>query len=390
MNPMPVSSYFCPTRIVMGMGARSALRGILQAHAVTDLLLMADRALLHTPFFADIQDIIAELGAQAHVFSDIEPEPSAETVHKAFAFQQEKGATLTVAVGGGSTMDAAKAVGILATNGGRIADYEGIEKFSNPPLPLIAIPTTAGTGSEVSGSCVISDTQGQRKMSIRHASLNPAKYAILDPQALASAPQHVIAHAGVDAFVHAVESYISKQANPFTDAVNLHAIELIHGNIRQLVANPANATAGLAMLSGSALAGMAFGQTGLGNVHCIARFIGARFHLSHGLSNAICLPAVAEFNRLASPEKYARMARAMGADTTGMSLWEAASLAVELIQTLCRDLDIPASLSALGVEAEALEGMAQACSEAGYEKWNPRLTTRADFQGLLDRIHQGA
>ncbi|MGB6106117.1 MAG: iron-containing alcohol dehydrogenase [Pusillimonas sp.] len=385
-----VSKYFCPTQIIMGVGARFALQDILKQESARKILLMVDGALLESRFFSDIKDIVTQAGASFYIFSDIEPEPSAETVHRAFEVQQSCGATLTIAVGGGSTMDAAKAVGILATSGGRINDYEGIEKFSSPPLPLIALPSTAGTGSEVSGSCVISNTQEHRKMSIRHASLNPARYAILDPDALATAPAHVIAHAGIDAFVHAFESYISRQANIFTDAVNLHAIELIHGNIRQLAADPTNKQAGLAMLCGSALAGMAFGQTGLGNVHCMARFVGAGFHLSHGLSNAICLPYVAQFNMQATPVKFARAARAMGQDTQGLTQWEAARKAVALIREMCDDLGIPPNLAAAGVDQGSLAQMADACSRAGYEKWNPRRTSRQDFQTLFERAYAGA
>ncbi len=373
----------------MGAGASVHLQNILRANPAKDILLVADRALLKGRFFKRIEEIIALSGAASHIFCEIEPEPSAETVHKAFDLQQSSGATLIIAVGGGSTMDTAKAVGILATNGGRIADYEGIEKFSIPPLPLIAIPTTAGTGSEVSGSCVISDTQRQRKMSIRHASLNPARYAILDPEALATAPTHVIVHAGVDAFVHAFESYISLQSNVFTDALNLHAIGLIHGNIRQLAANPGNAEAGLAMLAGSALAGMAFGQTGLGNVHCMARFVGARFHLSHGLSNAICLPFVARFNMQANPAKFARLAQAMDKETARLGQRDAAHAAIVLIREMCDDLGIPRSLAAAGVDRASLPDMADACSKAGYEKWNPRYTRREDFERLFESAYAG-
>ncbi|EWM45111.1 iron-containing alcohol dehydrogenase family protein [Bordetella holmesii 70147] len=160
------------------------------------------------------------------------------------------------------------------TNGGRIADYEGIEKFSIPPMPLYAVPTTAGTGSEVSGACVVTDTARNVKMAIRHAAFSPAQVAILDPLAVSSMPAHVAAHAGIDAFVHAFESYLSKLANPFSDAVNLHAMKLIVGSIRQFVANRRNTAAAMDMLCGSSMAAMSFGVTGLGNVHCMAMPLG--------------------------------------------------------------------------------------------------------------------
>ncbi|HLU79428.1 MAG TPA: iron-containing alcohol dehydrogenase, partial [Burkholderiaceae bacterium] len=312
MNPTELSHFFCPTAIHMGVGSYRKISDSLRKWNVRHLMVLLDGALLKSDFYADVEALLKQEVDNYVVFTEIEPDPSAHTVEKAFTQCRESGATALLAIGGGSTMDVAKAVGILATNGGRIHDYEGIEKFGTPSLPLIAIPTTAGTGSEVSGSCVITDTEKNLKMSIRHAALNPADVAILDPLATRTVPAHVAAHSGLDAFVHAFESYISRLANPFTDAINLHALELISGNIRQFVANRNNLEAGLNMLCGSALAGMTFGQTGLGNVHCMARFVGAYFHLSHGLSNALCLPHVAAFNLPADPAKYARVARAMG------------------------------------------------------------------------------
>lgn len=290
-----------------------------------------------------------------------------------------------MALGGGSTIDVAKAVGILATNGGRIQQYEGIEKFSTPPLPLIAIPTTAGTGSEVSGSCVITDPERGLKMSIRHASLNPARVAILDPLAFKSLPANVAAHAAMDAFVHAFESYLSLNANPMTDTFNLYAIELISNNVRQFVANRMNLEAGLNMAVAATLAGITFGLTGLGNVHCMARFVGAFFHISHGLSNAICLPYVAEFNLLANPKKYARLAMAMGENIQGVKDLEAAYKAVAAIKQLCRDLGIPEKLREIKATEDKLPEMARLCVEANYNRWNPRYTTYDDFLDLFKK-----
>ncbi|WP_459615052.1 iron-containing alcohol dehydrogenase [Bordetella sp. 2513F-2] len=382
-----LSTFFCPTRIHMGVGAHVRIVDLLRQHGCKRVFVAIDGALLDTEFYAQLQRMLQEAGIATASYSDIEPDPSAHTVARAFEACQAHGATMQLAIGGGSTMDVAKAVGILATNGGRIHDYEGIEKFSTPGLPLIAVPTTAGTGSEVSGSCVITDTDNNRKMSIRHAALNPATYAVLDPLALRTVPAHVAAHSGMDAFVHAFESYLSRQANLFTDAINLQAIGLIAANLRQFVANRDNLEAGLNMLCGSALAGITFGQTGLGNVHCMARFVGAACHVSHGLSNAVCLPAVARFNLLANPAKYARVAAAMGRPVQGMPELDAAYEAVHAIEALCRDLGIPARLRDIGAEQDSLPQLAQWCSEAGYNRWNPRHTSRADFQALFEAAY---
>ena len=380
-----LSSFFCPSTIYMGIGASEKISEIVAKLACQRMFVALDAALLKSQFYAQIQTLLKAAGVQCAVFTEIEPDPSAHTVQKAFAVCQAHRATAILAIGGGSTIDVAKAVGILATNGGRIHDYEGIDKFSIAPLPLIAIPTTAGTGSEVSGSCVITDTEKNLKMSIRHAALNPAVFAILDPLALRTVPAHVAAHSGIDAFVHAFESYLSLQTNLITDAINLQAIELLAANIRPFVANRGNLEAGLNMLCGSALAGMTFGQTGLGNVHCMARFIGAQFHLSHGLSNALCLPHVARFNLVANPQKFARVAIAMGRPVQQWPTLDAAQAAVQAIEAMCLDLGIPPRLRDVGVTEDLFDDMAQLCTQANYNRWNPRHTTTADFRALFEK-----
>jgi len=380
-----LTSFFCPSTIYMGVGASEKIVEIIAKLACQRLFVALDAALFTSDFYLRIQALLKSAGVDAAVFTEIEPDPSAHTVQKAFDVCRAHGATAVLAIGGGSTIDVAKAVGILATNGGRIHDYEGIDKFSIAPLPLIAIPTTAGTGSEVSGSCVITDTDKNLKMSIRHAALNPATYAILDPLALRTVPAHVAAHSGIDAFVHAFESYLSLQTNLMTDAINLQAIELLATNIRPFVAHRGNLEAGLNMLCGSALAGMTFGQTGLGNVHCMARFIGAQFHLSHGLSNALCLPHVARFNLVANPHKFARVALAMGRPVQQWPTLDAAQAAVQAIEAMCLDLGIPPRLRDVGVTEDTFEEMAQLCTQANYNRWNPRHTTTADFRALFER-----
>ena len=382
-----IPSFFCPTRIHLGEGAARGLPALIKQYKAPSAFMFVDEAVKQTPFVHAITQDLAQAGIEVHQFSDIEPDPGTTTVESAYRKALAVLPEVLVAIGGGSTMDVAKAVGILMTNAGQIHDYEGIERFSTPPTPLIAIPTTAGTGSEVSGSCVITDDKQQRKMSIRHARLNPAQHAILDPQALCTLPAHVAAHAGLDAFVHALESYTSRQANLMTDAMNRQALTLISTHLRAFVADRSNLPAGLGMLTGSALTGMAFGQTGLGNVHCMARFIGAKLHLSHGLSNALCLPVVAQFNRSARTVKYADIARIMGSASPDDPDDVAAQLAVDAIRQLCRDVDIPQSLRLVGADPETFAEMAALCANAGYNRWNPRETSEADFLALFKQAY---
>lgn len=382
-----IQSFYCPTSITMGINSHTKVESLLKEWKIQKLFLVVDHAILKTDIYSLVEAILKKNNVSFEIYTEIEPDPSANTVEKAYELFKKSGASTILAIGGGSTMDVGKAVGILATNGGRIHQYEGIEKFSVPPLPLIAIPTTAGTGSEVSGSCVITDTDRGLKMSIRHAALNPAKVAILDPIALRSLPATVAAHSGLDAFVHAFESYIALNANPMTDAINLYAIELMAQNIRQFVANRANLDAGLKMACASNLAGITFGLTGLGNVHCMARFVGAFFHVSHGLSNAICLPYAAEFNLIANPQKYARVALAMGENIQGMTELEAAGKALDAIKRLCRDLGIPEKLRDIKATEDKLPELAKLCAEAGYNRWNPRHSTYHDFLGLFQKAY---
>jgi alcohol dehydrogenase len=371
----------------MGINSHQKLHDIVKDMKCDTLFVLADSAVVKTDIFASIEKILRDNKVSFDLFTEIESDPSAETVHKAFELYKKSKPPVVLALGGGSTMDTGKGVCILAKNGGRINDYEGIEKFSIPPLPLIAIPTTAGTGSEVSGSCTITDTDRGLKMSIRHPSLNPARIAILDPIALTTLPASVASHVAVDAFTHAFESYISLHANPHTDAMNLYAMELMSQNIRQFVANRTNLEAGLNMACGSNLAGITFGQTGVGNIHCMARFVGAFCHVPHGLSTAVCFPAAAEFNLMANPRTYARIAVAMGENIHGLTETEAAKKAYNAIKAMCRDLGIPDRLRDVGATEEMLPKMAKLSANAGYNKWNPRYTTERDFMELFAKAY---
>jgi alcohol dehydrogenase len=350
-------------------------------------MFLSDKGVAATEIFASVSNILKENKITFDVFTAIDPDPKDKNVEEAFQLYKAKQPPVLLALGGGSTMDVGKAIGILATNGGRIHDYPGVDKFSNPPLPLIAIPTTAGTGSEVSHSCVITDTKRGLKMSVHSVSLNRAKVAILDPLALRSLPATVAAHAGMDAFVHALESYVALAANPITEAVTLHAMELIAENIRPFVSNRNNLDAGLQMLYGANLAAMGFSNTGVGNIHCMARFVGAYFHISHGLSNAICLPYGAEFNVIANPEKYARVAFAMGEDIDGLTPMEAGRKAIEAMKQMNRDVGIPERLREIGLTEDKIPELAQLCVEADYNRWNPRHTTYEDFVELWKKAY---
>ena len=385
MDYSKILSFFSPTKLYLGINSHRKLSEIVADLAVKNLFLLTDNVIASTEMYKLVEDTLREIPVTFEVFTDIEPEPSVTTVEKAYQLYRKTNASGLLALGGGSTIDVGKAVGILATNGGTIYDYQGLDKFSKAPLPLIAIPTTAGTGSEVSGSCVITDTARGVKMSIQSPTWIPARAAILDPLALRSLPSSVATHAGMDAFVHAFESYVSLNASPVSDAVNLYALELIAHNIRPFVSNRSNLDAGLKMLCAASLASIGFTQTRLGNVHCMARLVGAAFHVSHGLSNAVCLPCVAEFNLMATPQKFARVALAMGENVQGLTTLEAGRKAVDAMKQLNKDLGIPERLRDIGVTEDKIPEMATRAFESNYNRWNPRYTTVEDFLLLFKK-----
>lgn len=384
MDPLPLMTYCCPTKIHMGINSHTHLADSVKEFGAKAVFLLSDEGVARTDSYELIVQVLKEAGIGICFFNAIEPSPSDKTVANAFAAFEDERASTVVALGGGSVMDVGKAVAILATNGGTIGDYEGFDKFTRPPVPLIAIPTTAGTGSEVSAVSSIVDSRRGLKMSIRHAAFNPARAAILDPVMLRSLPRDVATHAGMDAFTHALESYVSKQANHFTDAGNIHAIHLISNHIRRFVEDRSDADAGLAMLCAAGFGAIGFSSTGAGNIHCMARFLSALFHMPHGLATALCLPAVAAFNAEAVPEKFIQVAIAMGQDVSGLSTREGAHKAVEAIITLCRDLGIPRHLRACGVKEERIPEMAQQAFAADYNRWNPRYTTVENFRTLFE------
>lgn len=239
MNTMSVS-----TEMIFGVNSHERIPEEVKERGGKEVFLVTDKGVAQTDFFRDVMSLLQSAGIGVEVFDDVEPDPSVETVEKAFGLFQKKKTKVLLAIGGGSSMDTAKGVGILATNGGNIFDYEGFSMFKNPPIPLIAVPTTAGTGSEVSGSCAITDTKEGVKRTINHPRFNKAVVAILDPLALKSLPASVAAYAGMDAFAHAMESFLSLEATPLSEGVSIYGTELVAKNIRPFVAHRGNLEAG--------------------------------------------------------------------------------------------------------------------------------------------------
>ncbi len=329
---------------------------------------------------AACEALLKKAGIESAAFTDCEGNPSVETVEKATAIFQKSGADFIVAYGGGSPMDVAKAVGVVAKYGGSITDYEGAHKVPGDIIPLIAIPTTAGTGSEVTAFSVITDHSRQYKLTVFSYKILPT-YAILDADLITTVPAGVAAACGMDALIHALEAYISTAASPFSDAMAEKAMELIGGHIRRYVANRGDLEAAQAMLVGSLFAGIAFSFARLGNVHAMSHPVSAHFNVAHGVANAILLPTIVEYNALADHGKYRKIYNYIAEIPLGEDEFESFMLADE-IRDLNDILGIPATLGEVGVKAEAIPAMAADAMKSGNIAVDPRSAKLEDIEML--------
>ncbi len=366
-----------PQNIEFGMGSLNKLPEILKENNSDNVFLISDRGLERIGVVKKVQDIIESAGLKCTSYLDVIPNPTIDIVNEATALYKECGATSIVALGGGSPLDVAKATGVLVNHGGEITDYEGLNKVPGPIVPMIAIPTTAGTGSEVTASAVITDEARNYKLSVISYEILP-KYALLDPELIMTAPAFIAASCGVDALIHALEAYLSRQASPFSDAMAEKAMELIGNNIRRFVANRQDEEAACAMMSGSTFAGIAFAWARLGNVHAMSHPVSAYFHVAHGVANAVLLPTVVEYNALADNGRYEKIYNYIKEGKETVSEFKPEML-VEEIKKLNDDLGIPKSLSEVGVTEDLIEQMAHDAMKSANVLANPRQTNVKDL-----------
>ncbi len=373
-------SFKIPQNIEFGMGSLKKLPEILKESHSKHVFLISDHGLESVGTVKKIQDIIEAGGVICTAYLEVKPNPTVAIVEEAAALYKESGATSIIALGGGSPMDVAKAVGVLSNYGGKITDYEGNFKVPGPIVPIIAIPTTAGTGSEVTASAVITDESRNYKMSVFSYEILP-KYAVLDPELIMTVPASIAASCGVDALIHAMEAYISNNATPFSDAMAEKAMELIGGNLRRFVANRKDEEAASAMMAGCNFAGIAFAWARLGNVHAMSHPVSGYFHVAHGVANAILLPTVLEYNALADHGRYEVMYNYIRRDNAPQDGFKPEML-VEEIRSLNAELGIPKTLSEVGVKEETIPAMAEDAMKSGNIPANPRQTSVKDIIAL--------
>ena len=391
--------FFIPQNIMVGAGTMAKLPECAKKLGGSHAMLISGPTLRRMGIVDKAADYLKEAGIKVDIFTDVEANPSVTTVEKATDAFKEAEADFIVALGGGSPMDVAKAVGVTAKFGGSITEYEGAHKVPGKIIPLIAVPTTAGTGSEVTAFSVITDHSRDYKLTVFSYELLPA-YAILDPELLTSAPASVAAACGIDAFIHAEEAYVSTAASPFSDAMAEKAMELIGKNIRRFVARRTDLEAAEAMLTGSLFAGIAFSFARLGNVHAMSHPVSAFFDVPHGVANAVLLPVIAEYNALADHGRYLTIYNYISPIPALEDEFEPLML-VDAIRELNEDIGIPQDLTtairqtakrkdpAKEVSDEEIESkidaMADDAMKSGNIAVNPRSSRKPDIVELYHK-----
>ncbi|QHI70703.1 iron-containing alcohol dehydrogenase [Tichowtungia aerotolerans] len=364
-------TYFMPAMSMIGPGVLQDVGAEIKSLGCSKVLLVTDAVLNKIGTVKKVTDVLEATGIDYVLFDGVQPNPTCANVDDGLKMLMANECDIIVSLGGGSPQDCAKAVSILATNGGDIRDYEGVFKSSKKGLPIVAINTTAGTASDVTINYVITDEERHVKMVMVDKN-SLATIAVNDPELMIAKPAALTAATGMDALTHAIEAYITKGAYRLTDALAFESIKLISESLRDAVAKGDDLEARSKMAYGSFVAGMSFSNCGLGVVHSLAHQLGGVYNLPHGVCNAVLLPHVMRFNAPVCAEKMAKVADAMGVDTAGMTAEQAADAAIAAVEKLSADVGIPAGLAELGVQEDKLEEMAKLALVDPCAPGNPR------------------
>ena len=375
-----------PTKIISGIGSTAEIIKELNDLHAKKVLLITDPGLVQAGVAQQVVEMLKQAAVEVEIFDAVEPDPSIQVATKAAEMAKNVKANVLIALGGGSAIDTAKSAALLVTNGGYLKDYAGVNKVIKPILPLIAVPTTAGTGSEVTIFAVMSDPEKQEKFTISGALIAPA-VAVLDPLLTLKLPPSVTAFTGMDALTHAIEAFTSSIAQPATDALALSAIKLILKHLPVAVGRGDNIMARDGMLQASLLAGIAFNNAFLGLAHAIASPLGGHFHVPHGLANAVMLPYVMEYNLPTAVRRYAEIGCALGLQAVGDTPRAVAEKTVAAITQLARDINIPEKLSNIGAKEELLPLVARDALKSIQLKFNVRNASEKEILALLQKAY---
>lgn len=382
MSSTDMFEFACPTKIIFEVGGAAKLGEKLKAEGWKNAFITADKGIVDSGLLQKILNAFEHSGMKYTVFSDFEANPTTRAIENGSEVFKKSDCDVLVGIGGGSSMDTAKGVAILTTNPGPLQEYEGAEKISNPVPPIVAVPTTAGTGAEVTASTVLTDKERKYKLSIRSTHLIPV-VALLDPCVLCSLPPKVIAATGMDALVHAVEAYVSIWASPITDPLAMASIRTITQNIRLFYGNPDNIEAAGNMMLASTMAGMSFANARVGCIHALAHSLGGFYNLSHGVACGMLLSHAIKYMLTANPERISNIASEMGADVNGLNPVEAAKLAVSEIETLAASLDLPTNFKELSVKEEDVPKIVEGALKTGIHVASPGKIDREGLEAIL-------
>ncbi len=375
-----VNKFLVP-EVIFGVGALSEVGNAVRRTGGRRALVVTDPGVMAAGWVEESMPWLRAVGLDVHLWHGVTPNPKDHEVEAGVQAYLESGCDVLVAIGGGSCIDAAKGIAILSGNDGRILDYEGVDRVSRAIPPMVMVPSTGGSGADVTQFCVITDTARRVKCTIAGRGLVP-DISVTDPTLLTTMSPELSANTALDALSHAIEAYVSKAANFLSDAYALAAIRGIVAHLPASVAEPSNLHAREGIAKASLQAGLAFGNALLGATHAISHQIGGALDLPHGLLNAILLPHVMHFNAAAAPEQYARVAQALGLEVDRIPPWEAADHAACAVRRLADGLGIPRGLAQVGVKRSDLDLFAETALRDVYITTNPRTVTRDDVKQI--------
>jgi len=375
--------FFMPPVTILGVGCLPDIADYVKPMGFKKALVVTDKVLVEMKLVKKLTDVLDKIGVEYVIFDGTHPNPTVSNVNDGLKLLKDNGCDFVVSFGGGSPHDCAKGIALVAVNGGKIEDYEGVNQSAKPQMPLIAVNTTSGTASQMTRFCIITDESRHIKMAIVDWHTTPA-IAVDDAELMIVMPPSLTAATGMDALTHAVEAYVSTIANPVTDSAAIKAIELISDYLRRAVKDGNDIEAREMMTYAEYLAGIAFNNASLGYVHAMAHQLGGFYDLPHGVCNAILLPAVQDYNAKVVPHRFVAIAKAMGQHVDGLSPAEAAKKAIAAIRVLSADIGIPAGLKELkgfnekDIPVLAMNALKDVC---GFT--NPKQSTQTEIEGIF-------
>ncbi len=382
---MSTHVFYVPSINIMGKGCLQEIGSYIQELNLKKALVVTDKFLMKSGIAGKLLAVLDEAGIVYAIYDEVKPNPTCKNVHDGVEYLQAQNCDYLISIGGGSPQDTAKAIGIIATNGGHIKEYEGVHKSKHKSLPIVAVNTTAGTSAEVTINYVITDEERKVKMVMVDKN-SIATISVNDPELMVDKPAALTAGTGMDALTHAIEALVTPGAYPVTDATALAAVEIIFANLARTVKNGHDIEAREQMVYAIFLGGLAFNNAGLGYVHAMAHQLGGVYDLPHGVCNAMLLPYVEEENAKYVPEKFRAIAKAIGLNVEDQTDKECADFVIESIKALSKEVGIPSKLSELGVDEVDLDLLAENSMKDACAPGNPFIPTKEEVITLFKKI----